>query len=232
MIVIACHTNDSDDAGVTGTTANAEGTSPTPTTEIVPKCGNRVVEDNEECDDGNDIPYDHCNDCLNRNCGDGIVQNGENCDDGNNDETDTCRNSCIGPVCGDSIVQVGEECDEGSNNADTKPCLTTCKWTTCGDGFVCPEKLCHGGEECDEGANNDNYGTCKENCRLSACGDGYLGPKEECDDGNPERFCPVGGCHQGFCLNMPQTPCNTDYPNPDAETCSSSCKIWPPSGGP
>ncbi len=50
-------------------------------------------------------------------CGDGIVDDGEECDDGNSDNLDDCRNDCTLPFCGDGIVDLGEECDDGGNES-------------------------------------------------------------------------------------------------------------------
>ncbi len=50
-------------------------------------------------------------------CGDGVVADGEQCDDGeaNSDTTpDACRTSCLSPWCGDGVTDGGEECDDGT----------------------------------------------------------------------------------------------------------------------
>jgi cysteine-rich repeat protein len=44
-------------------------------------------------------------------CGDESVNNEEQCDDGNDIDDDTCTNACTTPRCGDYIVQEGEECE-------------------------------------------------------------------------------------------------------------------------
>lgn len=51
-------------------------------TGVSPTCGNGMVDDAaEECDDGNCIANDECNNnCKNPYCGDGVVQAGEMCD--------------------------------------------------------------------------------------------------------------------------------------------------------
>ena len=61
-----------------------------------PECGNGVVENEEECDDGNDVAGDGCTECtLDPFCGDGEVnQEFEQCDDGNNDNGDGCSERC------------------------------------------------------------------------------------------------------------------------------------------
>lgn len=81
----------------------------------------QTVEDNEECDDGENVSRkseeDHptyCNDLCKLAsfpiCGDGLVnQEGEQCDDGNDNDNDTCSNSCQnngdGDVC--ELPEVG-----------------------------------------------------------------------------------------------------------------------------
>ena len=60
-------------------------------------CGNQLVEDGEQCDDGNDVNRDACtNACREAVCGDGIVWRGmEGCDDGElNDESGPCGLDC------------------------------------------------------------------------------------------------------------------------------------------
>lgn len=47
-------------------------------------------------------------------CGNGIVEEGEDCDDGNHDSSDACLPHCVKSSCGDGYVWVGvEECDDG-----------------------------------------------------------------------------------------------------------------------
>ncbi len=52
------------------------------------------------------------NDCSPSFCGDGIVDESEQCDDGNNIDGDQCSSQCQFEYCGDEIVNQGwEECD-------------------------------------------------------------------------------------------------------------------------
>ena len=97
-------------------------------------CGDGVVEDPEQCDDGNDIDTDACtNECKDAVCGDGIVRDGvEECDDGNIFDNDGCTNECKNAVCGDGIVQFFvEACDDG-NTVDGDGCDSTCQ----NEGFL------------------------------------------------------------------------------------------------
>jgi len=63
-------------------------------------CSDGVVDPlTEECDDGNLINGDGCdNNCTFTACGNGIATGGENCDDANLDDFDDCRNNCIFPA--------------------------------------------------------------------------------------------------------------------------------------
>ncbi len=67
-------------------------------------CGNGILEEGEQCDDGNLIPGDECNpDChlpgsVSENCGNGVVDSGEECDDGNFIPGDGCNPDCTIPT--------------------------------------------------------------------------------------------------------------------------------------
>lgn len=137
-------------------------------------CGNGIVEDGEECDDGNNVDEDDCRStCISAICGDGVVGPGEQCDDGNMFESDSCTNVCANATCGDLIVGPGEECDD-ANGFDADACTNVCKLATCGDAVVGP------GEECDDGVNSGE--PCKSDCTLPSCGDNVVQRGEECDD--------------------------------------------------
>jgi cysteine-rich repeat protein len=67
-------------------------------------------------------------------CGDGILDEGEECDDGNNDNGDGCSADCtLEPVCGDGVLDPGEQCDDG-NNDDGDGCSADCTLEVGGDG--------------------------------------------------------------------------------------------------
>ena len=87
-----------------------------------PNCGDNILDQGEECDDGGNENGDGCSsDCLIEEepdpvCGNGIIEEGESCDDGNSINTDSCLNTCEDASCGDSYVYEGyEECDDGGN---------------------------------------------------------------------------------------------------------------------
>lgn len=171
---------------VTSSTTDGEASSTSAasssTSGAAPICGDGVLDENEDCDDGPDnaetaacLPT-----CAAASCGDGNVQAGvEACDDGNEDDTDACTSVCEAAACGDGSIQGEEECDDGGDNGDSRACKSDCTAALCGDGVI------HAGEEqCDDG-NDDNNDGCNQACTFTDCGDGFWNPEinEVCDDG-------------------------------------------------
>lgn len=202
-----------------------------------PECGNGVLEEGEQCDDGNNIDGDGCSaQCTTEvqpYCGDGNVDEGEQCDDGNNNNGDGCSAECtieeIEPFCGDGNVDEGEECDDG-NNEDGDGCSAACITEPfCGDGTL------DEGEECDDGNSLDGDG-CNAQCTIEIqpfCGDGNLDDGEECDDGNTingdgcSNLCQVEtpNCGDG---NVDEGEECDDGNLEDGDGCSSTCDIETP----
>lgn len=177
-------------------------------------CGDGVRQSGENCDDGNLIANDGCNElCQLEYCGDGRLQPSEQCDDGNQLMGDGCDYNCkvelewscntasptvctrIG-MCGDGIAQAWEQCDNGTTDYTNTACTPTCKLPFCGDGYV------QANEECDTRQFiGDGLSGCDASCKvvagftcsnavglpsvcLQTCGDGIQTPREQCDDGN------------------------------------------------
>lgn len=121
-------------------------------------------------------------------CGDGILDEGEECDDGNLLEHDGCNSKCMieewEPECGNGAVEGTEQCDDGNLEAGDG-CSADCvvegvELMVCGNGIIEPPAE----EECDDGNIEDGDG-CNKWCKIeTVCGDGYVGMSEECDDGN------------------------------------------------
>ena len=61
------------------------------------------------------------------NCGDGVVDDGEQCDDGDaNGIGEACNPDCTENVCGDGIESPFEECDIGDENGPDGACSAMC----------------------------------------------------------------------------------------------------------
>ncbi len=92
-------------------------------------CGDSIVTDSEQCDDGNLTLGDGCsNTCDREVCGNGALDGGEQCDDGNTRQSDGCSADCSLEFCGDAVRQVllGEQCDDG-NAVDGDGCSALCR---------------------------------------------------------------------------------------------------------
>ena len=189
--------------------ATGDATTDVATTEITTMggvCGDGVVDDAEECDDGNMVETDSCRaTCVMAKCGDGIVwDNAEACDDGNQIDDDDCSNVCAKPTCGNGIIDPGESCDDG-NPIDNDMCTNICTEPFCGDAVP------QGDEECDDG-NDANTDECA-GCKHPKCGDGFVqAGVEACDDGN--------GVDNDDCLNnCKEATCGDGVKNIGEEEC-------------
>ncbi len=159
--------SDGTTANVTITESESESESESETETGDPVCGNGIVEGNEECDDGNDIPGDGCEPgCVNTPvCGNEIVESGETCDDGNTEPGDGCDENCqveqSEGECGNGIVERPELCDDG-NDIDGDGCESDCTFTPpiCGNGIVEQGEQCDDGNDIDGGPND----FCKNDC--------------------------------------------------------------------
>lgn len=162
-------------------------------------CGDAIVHDDEECDDGGNSPLCDAN-CTLAVCGDGTPNDlaGEECDTAG--ASATCDADCTLAVCGDSQVNAaaGETCDDGGESVN---CDTDCTAPMCGDDVA----NIAAGEECDDSAQSP---TCDADCTFVVCGDGIENNTagEFCDDGNNEDG---DGC-SAVCTNEEPTSTSSE----------------------
>jgi cysteine-rich repeat protein len=94
---------------------------------FVRSCGDGIVDQGEDCDDGNSVNDDTCsNECITATCSDGAPNQGETGID--------CGGPCAACVeCGDGVVEGTEQCDDG-NPVNNDTCSNACVAATCSDG--------------------------------------------------------------------------------------------------
>jgi hypothetical protein len=98
------------------------------------------AEQDVEADDGPGEP-DQADEEPEPVCGNGILEEGEECDDGtlNSDTTpDACRLDCTNPGCGDGVVDSSETCDNASGFCVSCQLTPPSGWVACttSDGQV------------------------------------------------------------------------------------------------
>jgi cysteine-rich repeat protein len=207
-------------------------------------CGNGTVETGEECDDGNTVSGDGCdNDCTwtcetAAECDDGLACNGAEvcgsgthrcgpgttapdgtaCDrDGNPATRDIClAATCSASFCGDGWTDAlpGEECDD-ANTVSGDGCEPTCLWTCAASGACDDDDACSGTETCDPGTH-----TCRAGTPLA---DGTVCTTT---GGSPGR-CRAGTCARSTCGNSTLDPgeeCD-DGNTTDGDGCDSTCVL-------
>jgi fibro-slime domain-containing protein len=185
-----------------------------------PGCGDQMVQEGEECDDGNNLPGDCCSGSCKVEkycecppgeacrstivCGDGKRGPGEACDDANTMGGDGCSADC-------HVVEIGYRCA-----AEGLACI---RHYVCGDGS--PDA----NEGCDD-ANRMSGDGCSDRCRIelgfkcdgmpsacsaTTCGDMVQEGAESCDDGNTLAF---DGC---------SPDCRAEPTCETGEACSAQC---------
>ncbi len=96
-----------------------------------PICWNKLIEEGEECDDGNTVNEDGCSSvCIieTSTCGNRKIEIWEECDDGNEKNGDWCSDVCTIEIatCGNRVLELWEECDDG-NATSWDGCSELCK---------------------------------------------------------------------------------------------------------
>ncbi|MFC1682446.1 DUF4215 domain-containing protein [Nanoarchaeota archaeon] len=120
-------------------------------------CGNNILEQNEECEDGNLENEDGCSsECLIESeegavCGNWILEQGEQCDDGNLINNDGCSNNChIETQTNQTTTQTylysshtsspAQFCDSNWQCSAWSDCNNNIKTRTCHDTNYCKFK--------------------------------------------------------------------------------------------
>jgi len=177
-------------------------------------CGNGVVSEGEECDDGNAQGGDGCSSLciLEHFCGDGKVEGDEQCDDGNVQDGDGCSTLCMAEGSGSGGSGLAQEISEDvphERTQERKVSLGICgnsmveQGEECDFGSLnsdttpnacrrdcanpyCGDMIIDAREQCDDGTDNSNTrpNACRKNCALPSCGDGTIDTGEDCDGGN------------------------------------------------
>lgn len=205
-------------------------------------CGDGFTDGSEQCDDGNAVDGDGCeNDCT------FTCSSAADCDDGNVcSGAETCANpgtaasmcaagtppsdgtscgggricrggTCAMAGCGDGVVSGAEDCDDG-NTTSGDGCDADCTWT-CSSGADCSDgNACNGAETC------SSPGTLASRCMAgtppstgTSCGAG--------------RICVGGGCVAARCgdaiVTAPEQCDDGNMVNGDG--CQNDC-TWTCSG--
>ena len=139
-------------------------------------------------------------------CGNGIVEDDEQCDDGasNGATGDPCSSTCTlitssmtAPICGDGIVEGNEQCDDGtSNGLSQDPCFSNCTLVNPSGGCTGINAFCSStnlnGETCSSLGFSSGTLACNTQCgfdvsgcvKAGYCGDGNIENGKQCDGTN------------------------------------------------
>ncbi|CAD8132519.1 unnamed protein product [Paramecium octaurelia] len=148
-----------------------------------PYCGDKLVlQQYEDCDDGNFEPYDGCFQCKFQ-----CIEDCNICDRGQcilkcGNGYEFVNNNCLS-VCGDQVVTKEEDCDDG-NMIKFDGCFQ-CKYSCPENCYDCYQGTCL---ECIDQYQLLVSNQCKQQLN---CGDGLVQEEEECDDGN---YYAADGC--------------------------------------
>ncbi len=174
-----------------------------------PRCGDRVKQAGEECEDGNTRAGDGCSPaCLFEACGNRRLDPDELCEPPGTALCDSRCLSILASRCGDGQLDPGESCDD-ENRLAGDGCSELCEIERCGNSRV------DSGEDCEPPGTQ----YCNPGCRLTVygCGNGVLDPSEECEDGNTidgdgcdraclRESCGNGRINPGEQCELPNTP--------------------------
>lgn len=114
--------------------------------------GDRLLDDVEQCDDGNSTSGDGCS-------SDGTIEAGYLCQVAG-------RPCSLASLCGNNVVNSGEACDDGNNTDNGNGCSETCGFSLCGNGVLNHRAWPNFDQEtCDDGNRLDGDG-CSSLCTV------------------------------------------------------------------
>jgi cysteine-rich repeat protein len=168
----------SDNFGIDFGTVNFWGVDIIGGTPVCAVCGDGAIDAGEECDDGNQTPFDGCTQCnLDPPpcpvCGNGVLESGEQCDP---PAAGTCDAECntIDPpcaTCGNGVVDAGEECDDGNQTANDG--CTNCTIDPPPDDHGHDD---HGHDDHGDDNSSDDNNSNNSTSGCNSCGINHFGP--------------------------------------------------------
>ncbi len=202
-------------------------------------CGNRIVELDEQCEDGNTRNDDGCSAqcrfeplyCCRGGAREQVtnavrqayptLSAGSFCTDFGTDydqAVTASRNYGEACLCGNGLLDVGEQCDGATfaplTDGQEPSCSTLRKWTI-------------GPLSCTPQCTVDTSA-----CQIAVCGDSVLGPGEECDDAGVntkscDSDCSQVQCGDGLVNDAAGEECDDAWENIDgiSDACRTNCTI-------
>ncbi|MDA3864185.1 MAG: DUF4215 domain-containing protein [Deltaproteobacteria bacterium] len=188
-----------------------------------PECGDEILDDGEECDDGNNEFFDGCSaGCMDEDsvatCGNSIWEVGEECEDGNKVNGDGCDSECLREfIVGDGECEInkGETC-----RLSTSDCCPDCGDNTV-NGFEKCDTSNLDGLSCTDLCYDGGTLNCTDWCEFDfsgctgtgpVCGDGTAECEEECDGSDfKAKTCNSFGFEEGNLIC--DSNCNIDSSN-------------------
>ena len=182
---------------------------------VAARCGDMIVTGAEQCDDGNTVNGDGCdNDCGwtctgAADCADGNVCNGS--------ETCTSPSTLASRCTAGTAPPTGTSCDRDANPATRDICIMssgTCALSVCGDSFIDVGRSPP--EQCDDGNTSSGDG-CSATCQTETAmpPTGFRLTSLRLISPRITASIPFGGCQDitQNCASVPLLGCQADSVN-------------------
>lgn len=220
--------------------------------EIPPNCGDAVVDEGEECDDGNDVAGDGCEVDCRYSCHETVE-----CDDADPCTLDSCLEVDAGRSCENLVDASRPPCDDGNPCTPNDFCDSAgtcvggaeyscvggpCVGSVCDGSGGCEESFFAAGVECDDGVECtsgtvcDGAGVCGGGtstceCRTTADCDSFQDPnlcnaRLVC---NTAGYCAADPATAVTCDVSGDTDCSRNVCDPDTGLCGMAAE---PDGSP